>query len=62
MEDGNDRAEALYTRKGFRLHARRLIVRTGSKLHRRAVLYAQKKERPLNTLVVQALENFLPKT
>ena len=36
-------------------------VRTGSKLHRRAVLYAQQKEMPLNTLVVQALENFLPK-
>lgn len=36
-------------------------VRTGSRLHRRAVLYAQQQEIPLNTLVVQALERFLPK-
>jgi len=36
-------------------------VRTGSKLHRRAVLYAQEKKIPLNTLVVQALETYLSK-
>ena len=27
VEDGNDRAEALYTRKGFKLHSRRLMTR-----------------------------------
>lgn len=27
IEDGNDRAEALYTRKGFKLHSRRLMTR-----------------------------------
>lgn len=27
LEDGNDRAEALYTRKGFKLHSRRLMTR-----------------------------------
>ena len=36
-------------------------VRTGSRLHRQAVLYAQQKEIPLNALVVQALERFLSK-
>jgi predicted HicB family RNase H-like nuclease len=37
-------------------------VRTGSKLHRRAVLYAKKRDIPLNTLVVEALEKYLTKT
>ncbi len=27
IEDGNDQAEALYTRKGFKLHSRRLMTR-----------------------------------
>lgn len=27
IEDGNDRAEALYARKGFKLHSRRLMTR-----------------------------------
>ena len=36
-------------------------VRTGSELHRKAVLYANDHGLNLNKLVVQAIEEFLPK-
>jgi len=36
-------------------------VRTGSELHKRAVLYAQEQNSNLNTVIVEALESYLPK-
>jgi len=36
-------------------------VRTGSDLHRRAALYAQGKNTNLNKIIIEALENYLPK-
>ncbi len=35
-------------------------VRTGSELHRRAVIYAQEQNSNLNKVVIEALENYLP--
>lgn len=35
-------------------------VRTGADLHRRAALYAQDKDSSLNSVIVEALENYLP--
>lgn len=35
-------------------------VRTGSELHRRAVLYAQEQNSNLNKVIIEALENYLP--
>ena len=36
-------------------------VRTGPELHRQAYIYAQEKKINLNTVIVSALENYLPK-